>query len=134
MPILSRRGLLAIAAVVDIALQKDGRPVASKTLAKRHGLSPRHLEAVLQSLVHGGILKGIRGPRGGYELAIERNGVTVNDILRSAETATALDEPKSDLVVNVLLPVLAGVEHECGQALSRISLDEIVRRANGRLD
>jgi hypothetical protein len=60
--------------------------------------------------------------------------VTVNDILRAAETATALDEPKSDLVVNVLLPILAAAEHEYGQALRRISLDEIVRCANGRRD
>jgi Rrf2 family transcriptional regulator, iron-sulfur cluster assembly transcription factor len=132
MPILSRRGLLAIAAVVDIALQKNERPIASKTLAKRHGLSPRRLEAVLQSLVRGGILKGIRGPRGGYELAIERDSVTVNDILRAAETGTVLDGWKSELVVNVLLPILATAEHEYGQALKRISLDEIVRRANGR--
>ena len=30
-------------------------------------LPPRHLEPVLQALVRHGILKGIRGPRGGYE-------------------------------------------------------------------
>jgi hypothetical protein len=47
--ILSRKGLFAIAAVVDVALQKDGQPIAAKTLAVRHGLSPRHLEAVLQA-------------------------------------------------------------------------------------
>ena len=47
---------------------------------------PRHLESVLQSLVRVGILKGIRGPRGGYELARERRGVTANEILRAAGT------------------------------------------------
>jgi hypothetical protein len=36
MPILSRKGLLAIAAVVDVALQKDGQPIAAKILAARH--------------------------------------------------------------------------------------------------
>ena len=62
MSLLPRKGLLAIAAVVDVALQRDGRPMSAKTLAMRHGLPPRHLESVLQSLVHDGILKGIRGP------------------------------------------------------------------------
>jgi hypothetical protein len=61
-----RKGLLAIAVVVDVALQTDGRPISAKTFAMRHGLPPRHLELVLQSLVRGGILKGIRGPHGGY--------------------------------------------------------------------
>jgi Rrf2 family transcriptional regulator, iron-sulfur cluster assembly transcription factor len=68
-PILSRKGLLAIAAVVDVALQRDGRPVSAKTLTARHGLPPRYLETVLQSLARDGILKGLRGPHGGYYLA-----------------------------------------------------------------
>src|ERR1700738_2813344 len=76
MTMLPRKGLLAIAAVVDVALQTDGRPISAKTLATRHGLPPRHLESVLQSLVRVGILKSIRGPRGGYELARDRRGVT----------------------------------------------------------
>ncbi len=67
--LLSRKGLLAIAAVVDVALQKDGRPLSSKQLAERHGLPPRHLEGVLQALMREGILRGIRGPQGGYRLA-----------------------------------------------------------------
>jgi Iron-dependent Transcriptional regulator len=76
-----RKGLLAIAVVVDFALQKDNQLISSKAFAARHGVPPRHLEAVLQALVRGGILKGFRGPRGGYLLARERHGVTANDIL-----------------------------------------------------
>jgi Rrf2 family protein len=130
MTILSGKGLLAIAAVVDVALQKDGRPISAKTLATRHGLPPRHLETVLQSLVRDGILKGIRGPRGGYELARERHGVTANDILRAAGTVDAAEEEsKSELVVKVVLPVLSAAEQEFGQALSRINLDDMVRHA-----
>ena len=74
MLLLPRKGVLAIAAVLDIALNARGRPVAAKSLAGRHRLPPRHLEPVLQALVHEGIFHGIRGPRGGYELARERRG------------------------------------------------------------
>jgi Rrf2 family transcriptional regulator, iron-sulfur cluster assembly transcription factor len=128
--ILSRKGLFAIAAVVDVALQKDRQPIAAKTLAVRHGLSPRHLEAVLQALVRGGILKGIRGPHGGYLLARERHDVTANEILRAAGAIDETEEElNSELVAKVVLPVLSAVEQECAQALSRISLDDIVNRA-----
>ena len=128
MLILSRKGLLAIAAVVDVALQKDDQAIVAKTLAARHGLPPRYLEAVLQALVSGGILKGIRGPHGGYVLARERHGVTANEILRAAGTGDATEEElNSELVAKVV--VLSAVEQECGQALSRISLDDIVNRA-----
>ena len=75
----SRRSLLAIAAVVDIALHARPMPVAAKMLAARHNLPPRHLETVLQALVRQGILKGVRGPRGGYELAQERLAGSLDD-------------------------------------------------------
>jgi Rrf2 family protein len=128
--ILPRKALLAIAAVVDVALQMDGRPISAKTLATRHGLPSRHLESVLQSLVRDGILKGIRGPYGGYELARERRGVTANDILRSAATGhDAGEELNSELLAKVVLPVLSVAEQEFGKALSRISLDDMLERA-----
>src|SRR5262252_7539021 len=105
MPLLSRKGVLAIAAVIDVALQTQGRPISAKTLAARHGLPPRHLESVLQALVRDGILKGIRGPRGGYELARDRRGVSANDILRAAGTVDAGEqEPGSELISKVVIP------------------------------
>ena len=85
MALLSRKGLFAIAAVIDVALGR-GRPVSAKALAARHALPARHLEPVLQALVRVGILKGIRGPRGGYELAQERRRITADDIMRAAGT------------------------------------------------
>ena len=64
MSLLPRKGLLAIAAVIDVALNGCERPVSARKLAARHNLPPRHLEPVLQALVHEGIFNGIRGPRG----------------------------------------------------------------------
>src|ERR671913_734155 len=110
MMLLSRRSLLAIAAVVDIALHARPSPVAAKMLASRHNLPPRHLETVLQALVRQGILKGVRGPRGGYELARERRRITAADIVRAAMMATGEDNlpplPESRLVDQVVGPVV----------------------------
>ena len=108
-----------------------GDRISAKTLASRHGLPPRHLESVLQALVRDGILKGIRGPRGGYELARERRLVSANDILRAAGSVEDTDErpAASELVNKVVLPALAGAEHEFGVALGRINLDDMARDA-----
>ena len=84
MNLLSRRSVLAIAAVVDVALHSRSAPVAAKALAARHKLPSRHLETLLQGLVHAKILKGVRGPRGGYELARERRRITVGEIVHTA--------------------------------------------------
>src|SRR5882757_7701062 len=110
MQLLPRKGVLAIAAVIDIALHAHGRPVAAKALAGRHRLPPRHLEPVLQALVRHGILKGVRGPRGGYELAREQRRITADDILRAAGTAEDTGETPiagSPLLSQVVVPALA---------------------------
>jgi Rrf2 family transcriptional regulator, iron-sulfur cluster assembly transcription factor len=101
MNLLSRRSVLAIAAVVDVALHSRSAPVAAKALAARHKLPPRHLETLLQGLVHAKILKGVRGPRGGYELARERRRITVSEIVRTAMSLSTADP--EDLGANSIL-------------------------------
>src|ERR1700689_1699254 len=131
MPLLPRKGVLAVAAVIDVAIQAQGQPVSAKTLAARHGLPPRHLDPVLQALVRYGILKGIRGPRGGYELARDRRRVTANDILRAAGTVDESDAPHpgSELLNKIVLPAMAGAEQEFGIALARINLEDMALQA-----
>src|SRR6266704_1004879 len=92
MLLLPRKGILAVAAVIDIALHARGRPVVAKALAVRHRFPPRHLEPILQALVRHGILKGVRGPRGGYELAREQRRISADDILRAAGTVEEADD------------------------------------------
>jgi Rrf2 family protein len=135
MPLVSRKGILAIAAVIDVAINARGRPVSAKTLAARHKLPPRHLEPVLQALVRDGILKGIRGPRGGYELAREHRRVTAEDILRAASSAEEAGEPPlpaSMLINDVVRPALAEAERTFSAALGRINVEDMARRAQAR--
>jgi Rrf2 family transcriptional regulator, iron-sulfur cluster assembly transcription factor len=135
MPLVSRKGILAIAAVIDIAINARSRPVSAKALAVRHKLPPRHLEPVLQALVRDGILRGVRGPHGGYELAREHRRISADDILRSAgasEDATDPPLPNSGLVNDVVRPALAEAERIFSAALSRISIEEMTRRAEAK--
>ena len=94
MNLLSRRSRLAISAVVDIALHSRPSPVVAKVLAARHRLPPRHLEILLQGLVHAKILKGVRGQRGGYELARDRRRITLGEIVRTA-VSLSIGDPET---------------------------------------
>jgi Rrf2 family protein len=137
MPLLPRKGILAIAAVIDVALHGTSRPVSAKALAERHGLPPRHLEPVLQALVREGILKGIRGPRGGYELARDRSRISADDILRAAGTVEELEGipmPGSELLNRVVLPALAQAERAFSAALDRINVEDMARGAEAITD
>ena len=131
MSLLPRKGLLAIAAVVDVALNARERPVSARKLAARHNLPPRHLEPVLQALVHEGIFNGIRGPRGGYQLARDRKRISVADILRAAGTVEDEESvaPGSRILEQAVLPAIAEAERAFTAALARLSLDDIAKRA-----
>jgi Rrf2 family iron-sulfur cluster assembly transcriptional regulator len=132
MPLVSRKGILAIAAVIDVAVHAHGRPVSAKALAGRHKLPPRHLEPVLQALVRDGILKGVRGPHGGYELAREKKRISAEDILRAADSAEDAGEPPmsaSTLVNAVVRPTLAEAERAFAAALGRTNIEELVKLA-----
>jgi len=133
MNLLSRRSLLAIAAVVDIALHSRSSPVAAKALASRHRLPPRHLETLLQGLVHAKILKGVRGPRGGYELARERRRITVGEIVRTSVTLSAADPEdvgaRSKLLERVVEPNVRKAGDSFLTNLDAISVEQLCEEA-----
>jgi Rrf2 family transcriptional regulator, iron-sulfur cluster assembly transcription factor len=134
MPFLPRKGILAIAAVVDIALHDGEHPVSAKTLAVRHGLPPRHLEPVLQALVREGVLKGIRGPGGGYELASAPHAITAEQVLRAAELIDDDPAPQSNspLLADVVMPAMAHAEKALSDALAQITIADMVRPSERR--
>ncbi len=136
MMLLSRRSVLAIAAVVDVALHARPLPVAAKLLAARHRLPPRHLETVLQTLVRAGILKGVRGPRGGYELARERRRISAGQIVRAVMAAQE-DEglpplPESRLVELVIEPSVKEAGEAFLERLDSVTVEDLCRDAETR--
>ena len=132
MPMVSRKGVLAIAAVIDVAINARSGPVSAKALAVRHKLPPRHLEPVLQALVREGILRGVRGPYGGYELAREHHQVSADDILRAVDASGDGDDPllpHSALANDVVKPALIEAERSFSAALAGISVEAMAKRA-----
>ena len=130
MNLLSRRSVLAIAAVVDVALHSRSAPVAAKALAARHKLPPRHLETLLQGLVHAKILKGVRGPRGGYELARERRRITVGEIVRTAMSLSTADlGANSILLERVIDPAVRKAGETFLSNLDSITVEQMCETA-----
>jgi Rrf2 family protein len=93
-------------------------------------LPPRRLEALLQALVRAGVLRSLRGPAGGYELARERRRICVGEIVRVAlrleddETSTA--SVGLDALVD---PLLKQAEEQALASLDRVTLDDLYARA-----
>src|ERR1700754_2884068 len=113
MSFVPSRGLLAVLAVVDIAVNTSQRPLSAKSLAARYNLAPRYLEPMLQMLVQVGILRGIRGPHGGYRLGKPPSQLTVEEIFRTALASATDPHPflsRNSLVADVIVPSLDPAE------------------------
>jgi Rrf2 family protein len=130
---LSRKTLLALEAVIDIAFNARPEPVQAKEITARQGVPQRYLEQVMQQLVRAGILKGVRGPRGGYRLAKERRRITVGDIFRAAELAE--DEPQEDttphseLGQRIVSPFIQSLQDEVMARLDTTTVEDLCQQA-----
>jgi Rrf2 family transcriptional regulator, cysteine metabolism repressor len=72
-----------IRAVIDIAANRGDSPVQAKEIAGRQEIPEQFLEQLLATLRRSGIIRSIRGPGGGYELARPAARISVGDILRA---------------------------------------------------
>ncbi|MSO80807.1 MAG: Rrf2 family transcriptional regulator [Alphaproteobacteria bacterium] len=131
---LSRKTLLAIEAVVDVAFHAGTKPVQSSEITRRQGIPRRYLEQALQQLVRAGILGGVRGPRGGYRLSRERRRISVADIVRAVRAMETASDPVEEPVgspigQSVVQPLWAELQEEFMQRLDAISVQDLCGRA-----
>lgn len=132
---LTRKLMFAIEAVVDIAYNSGEHPVQSKDIAERQGIPRRYLEQVLQQLVRADILRGVRGPRGGYRLARERRRIPLGEIVRIVAGMNEDDDEDtgSDLGRLVLQPLWLDLQEEALIKLDAVSVEDlcITARSSG---
>ena len=83
---LSTKGRYAVTAMMDLALHDHQGPVTLADISLNQGISNSYLEQLFARLRKNGLVKGVRGPRGGYRLARPAHEITVADII------TAVDE------------------------------------------
>ncbi len=132
MYLLSKKSSLALEAVLDVAYNARPNPVQSKDITERQGIQSRYLEQVLQFLVKRGVLKGVRGPKGGYTLAMERRRLTLGDVLRVIEDLENEDdkmESVSELSQKIIQPIWAEFHNEMLARLDKITLEDMCQRA-----
>ena len=132
----SKKLVYAVESVVDIAYNGGSEPVRSRDIAKRQGVPHRYLEQVMQRLVHAGVLRGVRGPRGGYLLARERRRITLGQIARVVRELEKTDQKEaadaaSDLADQVLQPIWNEMQEDMMIRLDKVTIEDLCRRATG---
>lgn len=82
---LTTKGRYAVTTLVDLALHQQNGPVTIAKIANRHGISTAYLERLAGMMRAKGLLKSVRGPRGGYILARPAEQITIADIIQAVD-------------------------------------------------
>jgi Rrf2 family iron-sulfur cluster assembly transcriptional regulator len=78
---LTTKGRYAVTAMLDLALRYDKGAVTLAEIAKRQGISLSYLEQLFAKLRRSGLVDSVRGPGGGYTLAMEPAKISVAEII-----------------------------------------------------
>jgi Rrf2 family iron-sulfur cluster assembly transcriptional regulator len=78
---LSTKGRYAVTAMLDLALNGVDGPVTLADISENQGISLSYLEQLFAALRSKGLVRGVRGPGGGYYLGRESDEISIADII-----------------------------------------------------
>jgi Rrf2 family cysteine metabolism transcriptional repressor len=139
---LSTRTRYGMRALLELALRQGEGPVFLKDIARKQDISLPYLEHLVAPLIAAGILRSVKGPRGGVSLARDPGGIKLSEITRVLEGSVAPVECVNDPSVClrstscVTRDVWAQLKEVMDGVLEGMTLQDLVekQRRKGRQD
>ena len=111
-------------------------PISARELSEREELSPSFLEQLLAQLRRNGIVKGIRGPGGGFMLTKHPSKIKINDVMEALEGSVCVSrclrpstDPKAELCDRFgkcpAVPLLRKLDRDIGRVLNAYKLSDM---------
>ena len=86
---LSSKGRYAVMAMADLAHEASqsgvSQPIALGSISDRQAISQAYLEQIFMKLRRAGLVKGSRGPGGGYVLSRQAEDISILEIMEAVE-------------------------------------------------
>ncbi len=82
---LTTKGRYAVTAMLDLAFHSQTRPVTLTDIATRQTISLSYLEQLFARLRKAGMVKGVRGPGGGYKLSRHAGEINIAEIIAAVD-------------------------------------------------
>ncbi len=132
---LTTKGRYAVTAMLDLALHEDQSPINLTDISARQGISLTYLEQLFGKLRKKGLVESVRGPGGGYRLALNADDIT------PAHVIYAVDEPVDTTLCGgqqnctgnarcLTHDLWMGLNLNLAEYLNGISLGELIRMNN----
>lgn len=130
---LTTKGKYAVTAMLDLAFHSQLKPVTLTDIANRQTISLSYLEQLFARLRKAGMVNGVRGPGGGYQLSRDTHAINVAEIIAAVDEV--VDSTKCGGKSNCQdgQPCLThelwmGLSEQIREYLSGISLGDLLER------
>ena len=134
---LTTKGRYAVTAMLDLAYHSEKKPVTLTDIAKRQDISLSYLEQLFARLRRYGMVEGVRGPGGGYQLSRKADQISIAQIISAVDET--IDSTRCGGKANCQKeqPCLThdlwmGLSDQIRQYLDSISLHDVLTRKNVR--
>lgn len=95
---LSTRSRYGMRAILELALEYGNGPLQIKTIAEREAISNKYLEQLIAILKSSGLVRSIRGPKGGYVLSRAPEEIGLKEVFTVLEgplvTVECIEHPE----------------------------------------
>lgn len=96
MPLVSTKGVYGLTAMYELSKHDQETPMQIKEISANANIPQNYLEQLLSKLRRAGLVKSIRGARGGYILADNADEIKVVDILIALEDDIKIVDVKAE--------------------------------------
>ena len=87
---IAQKTRYALRSLLYLVEEGDGVPVQLARIAESQRVPPKYLELIMLDLKKAGLVRSVRGPKGGYRLAREASAISFGEIVRAMEGPIAL--------------------------------------------
>jgi len=130
---LSNKSEYALLALLELAsCYNTGESLQIRQIAALQDIPNRYLEQLLATLRRGGLIKSIRGAKGGYVLARDPRKITILDAFTCIEGADAgvpaENEPPKTVESEVIFDVWQEARQAANSVLQKYTLQDLCER------
>ena len=137
---ISTKGRYGLRVMIELAAHYGQGPLLVDTIARNQDISAKYIHVLMAGLKSGGFIRSMRGPSGGYELAMPPERITALEVVRTLEGDLAPVDCVTDAAACTRSHTCATRDMWCevGQAvagvLSGYTLAELARRQADKTD
>ena len=134
---LTTKGRYAVTAMLDLAFHSDQQPVTLTAIANRQMISLSYLEQLFARLREAGLVSGVRGPGGGYQLSRGVGEINIANIIAAVDEVVDSTRCGGKTNCQNNEPCLThylwmGLSDQIHRYLSGISLGDLIAQKNIR--